>query len=103
MGPDSAVGRVDGHSCDHRRSLPEIVHNGGVASPEIKPDLDRPLPPYVRRIKGSGATAVLGAAMIAVGEILEPDKTSVEIEQTDGERHDPDQFDLNFGDLPSLD
>ncbi len=64
---------------------------------------DRPLPPYYRRIKGSGATAVLSAAMIAVGEILEPDKTTVEIAQTNDDRHDPDGFDLSFGDLPNLD
>jgi hypothetical protein len=64
---------------------------------------DRPLPPYYRRIKGSGATAVLSAAMIALGEILEPDKTTVEIEQTDDDRHDPEGFDLSFGDLPNLD
>lgn len=66
-------------------------------------DEDRPLPPYYRRIKGSGATAVLGAAMIAVGEILEPDKTTVEIEQTDSDRQDPDALDLSFGALPTLD
>ena len=63
---------------------------------------DRPLPPYYRRIKGSSATAVLGAAMIAVGEILEPDKTTVEIEQTNDDRHDPEGLDLSFGDLPTL-
>ncbi len=64
---------------------------------------DHPLPPYYRRIKHSSATAVLGAAMIAVGEILEPDKTTVEIEQTDGAGHEPDQLTLRFGSLPALD
>jgi hypothetical protein len=70
-------------------------------------DPDRPLPPYYRRIKDgrsrSGTmTVALGAAMIAVGEILEPEKTTVEIEQTPD---DPlgDDFDISFGDLPALD
>ena len=72
-------------------------------------DPDRPLPPYYRRIKegrnrSGSATVALGAAMIAVGEILEPDKTTVEIEQTSDDRHDgDDDFTLDFGDLPSLD
>ena len=47
-------------------------------------------------------TVALGAAMVAVGEILEPDKTTVVIEQTaDTPRRD--ELDLRFGDLPSLD
>lgn len=54
------------------------------------------------KAKGSGAV-ILGAAMLAVGEILEPEKTSVEItEVSDG--HVPDErLDLHFGDLPPLD
>ncbi|MEM7142289.1 MAG: hypothetical protein AAF548_14800 [Actinomycetota bacterium] len=66
-------------------------------------DHDRPLPGYYRRIKSGGtATVALGAAMVAVGEILEPEKTTVEIEQTNSDPHD-DGLDLSFGDLPSLD
>ena len=62
---------------------------------------DRPLPAYYRRIKGSSMTFALGAAMIAVGEILEPDKTTVEIEHPSD---DPlrDDFGLSFGELPDL-
>lgn len=45
----------------------------------------------------------LGAAMIAVGEIFEPAKTIVEIEQTSDDPHDDDGFTLDFGDLPRLD
>jgi len=63
---------------------------------------DQPLPSYYRRIKGSGATTVLSAAMIAVGEILEPEKTTVELQQTNSDPLD-DDFDLSFGDLPELD
>jgi len=47
-------------------------------------------------------TVALGAAMIAVGEILEPDKTAVEIEQTSNDPL-PDGFDLTFDGLPELD
>lgn len=66
-------------------------------------DVDRPLPFTYRRIKGSSASFALGAAMIAVGEILEPSKTSVDIElPADDERGD-DGFDLRFGSLPDID
>ena len=55
-----------------------------------------------RKSKGAGAV-ILGAAMMAVGEILEPDKTSVEISEASDD-HEPDPpLGLNFGDLPPLD
>lgn len=73
------------------------------------PTTDGPLPDYYRRIKeGRGksgsVTVALGAAMIAVGEILEPDKTTVEIEQPTDDPHRDDEsgLDLSFGDLPDL-
>lgn len=51
--------------------------------------------------KGPGAV-ILGAAMLAVGEIIEPEKTSVEITEVSDD-HVPDMgLDLNFGDLPPL-
>ena len=53
-------------------------------------------------MKGGTMTVALGAAMVAVGEILEPDKTTVEVEQTSSDPLD-DDFDLSFGDLPELD
>lgn len=62
---------------------------------------DRPLPTYFRRMKGGSMTVALGAAMIAVGEILEPEKTTVEIEQASDDPLDRD-LELNFGDLPEL-
>ena len=40
--------------------------------------------------------------MVAVGEILEPEKTTVEIEQTSDDPHG-DDLRLTFGDLPALD
>ena len=45
---------------------------------------------------------ILGAAMLAVGEIIEPEKTSVEITEV-ADDHVPDKgLDLDFGDLPPL-
>jgi len=56
----------------------------------------------ITKPKGAGSV-ILGAAMIAVGEILEPDKTSVEITEVSDD-HEPDPpLGLNFGDLPPLD
>lgn len=54
------------------------------------------------RRRGGGA-GLLGAAMLAVGEILEPEKTRVEIVQTDDEPLDDLPFGIDFGDLPPLD
>ena len=59
---------------------------------------DRLLAPYYRWIKegrarSGSATVALGAAMVAVGEILEPEKTSVEIEQPAGDPHSADGLD----------
>jgi hypothetical protein len=62
------------------------------------------LPGYYRRIKegrrrSGGVTVALGAAMLAVGEILEPTKTSVEVELA-AEEPGGDHLDLRFGGLP---
>ncbi|MEC7924415.1 MAG: hypothetical protein VYB80_04270 [Actinomycetota bacterium] len=54
-----------------------------------------------KKPKGTGAV-VLGAAMIAMGEILEPEKTTVEIVQTNDDPEPDMPFDLDFGDLPPL-
>lgn len=72
--------------------------------------VDRPLAAYYRWIKdgqakSGSATVALGAAMIAVGEILEPEKTSVEVEQVSEDRlgsEELDDLDVTFGDLPKL-
>ena len=64
---------------------------------------DRPLPAYYRRMKEGSVTVALGAAMTAVGEILEPEKTSVEIEQVNDASSADDGLRLHFGDLPELD
>ncbi|MGI9621490.1 MAG: hypothetical protein ACR2PK_01540 [Acidimicrobiales bacterium] len=54
--------------------------------------------------KAGGAVNVLGAAMLAIGDILEPEKTDVEIVQADDDddRIDDLPFKIDFGDLPPL-
>ena len=67
-------------------------------------ELDEQIPPdsELTKTKGSGAV-ILGAAMLAIGEIIEPEKTSVEIAEV-ADDHVPDEgLDINFGDLPPLD
>lgn len=63
---------------------------------------DRPLPPYYRVSKKGGAATVLGAAMVAVGEILEPERSKVEIVQLADDTLDDDQLGLDFGALPEI-
>ncbi|WP_419918332.1 hypothetical protein [Candidatus Poriferisocius sp.] len=56
----------------------------------------------IRKATGTSAGSALGAAMVALGEILEPEKIRVEIQQEDDEP-DPDlPFTIDFGDLPPL-
>ena len=65
---------------------------------------DGPLPATTRIVKSKGGSvAVLSAAMLAVGEILEPEKANVEIEQQADDTGDDLGLDLSFGDLPPID
>lgn len=66
---------------------------------------DHPLPVAARIAKArhnGGAVTVLSAAMLAVGDILEPEKSDVEMVQPADDRGD-DGLDLTFGELPPLD
>ena len=64
---------------------------------------DTPLPAATRITKSSsGAVTVLSAAMMAVGEILEPEKANVEMEQPADSLDDDSGLDLSFGDLPPI-
>ncbi len=64
--------------------------------------VDRPLPAYYRATKNGGAVTVLTAAMLAVGEIFEPEKASVELVQP-ADDSGGDDYNLDFGHLPPLD
>ncbi|WP_420639237.1 hypothetical protein [Candidatus Poriferisocius sp.] len=56
----------------------------------------------MRKATGTSAGSALGAAMVALGEILEPEKTRVEIQQEDDEPEPDLPFTIDFGDLPPL-
>lgn len=56
-----------------------------------------------KKRKAGGGTTMLAAAMLAVGDILEPEKTTVEIEQANDDPLDDLPFDIDFGNLPPLD
>jgi hypothetical protein len=77
-------------------------------NPEMDPIDDEPVDPESEPIKakarrgGAVQGGVLGAAMLAVGDILEPDKTVIEIEQAKDDPLDDEPFELDFGDLPPL-
>ncbi len=56
----------------------------------------------VHKFTASAGGSALGAAMVALGEILEPEKTRVELQQEDDEPEPDLPFTLDFGDLPPL-
>ncbi|MXW41682.1 MAG: hypothetical protein F4Z91_01055 [Acidimicrobiia bacterium] len=56
----------------------------------------------IRKVTGSAGGSALGAAMVALGEILEPEKTRVELQQEDDEPEPDLGFTMDFGDLPPL-
>ena len=76
-----------------------MSEEGSTDTPES--DFDESKIAGSKKPKGAGAV-VLGAAMIAIGEILEPEKTTVEIVQTNDDPEPDFPFDLDFGDLPPL-
>ncbi|WP_420433789.1 hypothetical protein [Candidatus Poriferisocius sp.] len=62
----------------------------------------QPADGIVRKVTGSAGGSALGAAMVALGEILEPEKTRVEVQQEDDEPEPDMPFTIDFGDLPPL-
>jgi hypothetical protein len=63
-------------------------------------DLDaEPRPP---RKPQSKAGAALGAAMLGLAEVLQPEKTKIVVEQQNDDPLDDDDVELKFGDLPPL-
>jgi len=57
---------------------------------------------FVEKMTGSAGGSALGAAMVAVGEILEPEKTRVVFQQEDDEPEPDLPFTMDFGHLPPL-
>jgi len=56
----------------------------------------------MQKVTGSAGGSAIGAAMVALGEILEPEKVRVEIQQEDDEPEPDMPFTIDFGDLPPL-
>ena len=71
-----------------------------------RPDLSTldPPPPTIRERAGGTAAGIVVAAMIGVGEVLEPDKTAADIEIVGESPKDEPivDLDLTFGGLPPL-
>ena len=67
-----------------------------------EPEEPREPEPAAKPRTSMGGGAVLAAAMLAIGDILEPDKAGVEIAEQADDDSGPD-FGLDFGDLPPLD
>ena len=59
----------------------------------------RPLP----NRRSPGAAGVVAAAMLGLGEVLEPEKTNVEIVQVDDQPLEPPPIKLDFSDVPKYD
>ena len=76
-----------------------IEHHEGSGEDEAEqPSSDAP-----PRRTPSQAAPHLAAMMLAVGEIIEPEKTKVEIAIEHSKPVDPDELSLEFGNLPPLD
>ena len=85
--------------------LPEGHDDAGLPDDDVCEidDATEPVESTARRRSRGASVNVLGAAMLAVGEILEPEKTTVEIVQTDDDPEPDLPFTLDYGSLPPLD
>ena len=93
-----------------RRPAVEPLGSAPLTSSDL--DLSAPIddaafdgpPPTVRqKVGGSTAAAIASAAMLGVGEVLEPEKTAAPVEIVSESPDDEPIIDLDFGSLPSLD
>ncbi|MCY3576659.1 MAG: hypothetical protein OXH53_05015 [bacterium] len=89
----------------------ETADLGARSEPENAEDLEfqwadprdyEPPEGVMQKVTGSAGGSAIGAAMVALGEILEPEKVRVEIQQEDDEPEPDMPFTIDFGDLPPL-
>lgn len=99
MADDTDGSDVGARRDDAGADIDAIFFELADAADPAAPSSDTPSPP--RRVR-PGAAPMLAAAMLAVGEIIEPEKTEVEIAVEAGEPLD-DGIKMTFGDLPPLD
>lgn len=98
-------------SDDDTHKKAEVVEAAGPPEAEVDPigalgdftDPDIAAQQMARQRRANAARGgVLGAAMLAVGELIEPTKTDVVIEQPADTDNDDPLAGLDFGDLPPL-
>jgi len=77
-----------------------VVEHPGADDEPTEDEFATPIPQ--RHVPGSSAT-VLAGMMLAVGEIIEPEKTHVELAVENSKLVDEESFELDFGALPPLD
>ena len=65
-------------------------------------DSAAPQPEEAPRQRAGSGSAMLAAAMLAIGEIVEPHKIDVHIEAEASEDGADEPWTLDFGDLPPL-
>lgn len=89
-----------------RPPIAAVATSRGVVAEEMNLIVDAPGPPQPRstRRKGGVVTSSLAAAMLAIGDIVEPQRSDVGIEAV---AEDPGSTDsllnkLDFGELPPL-
>ncbi len=63
---------------------------------------DGPPPTIRQKVGGNTAAAIASAAMLGIGEVLEPEKTRAKVEIVNEAPDDQPIIDLDFGDLPDL-
>jgi len=76
-----------------------VEHPGSGDDEPTEDEFATPIPK--RRTAGS-SVPVLAGMMLAVGEIIEPEKTHVELTVENSKPVDDDPFELDFGALPPL-
>jgi len=77
-----------------------IVEHTGDDDEPTEEEFATPIP---NRRSPSSAVPVLAGMMLAVGEIIEPEKTHVELTIESSKPVGDDHFQLGFGSLPPLD
>ena len=78
-----------------------IVEDPGAADDE--PTDEEFATPIPKRRSAGSTVPVLAGMMLAVGEIIEPEKTHVELTVEDSKPVEEDPLELDFGALPPLD
>lgn len=92
-------------ACNDYPGEPRVMHritiNGCALTPAVRPD--RSDPSLTQRAGRTIAGGLITAAMLGIGEVLEPEKTRQDIEIVSDAPEQEPLTPLDFGDLPPLD